>query len=398
MRGKTILVMLLLLAALLAGAPVQAAPPGSKPRVNKRARLHFRQGTALFKKQLHARALQQFKRAYKLDARPEMLFNIGLCQQRLGQLREALESYGLYLYKKPDATNYDKVRARIHELASEFVRGHQAALAALATRPDPAPAVAPVPAPVDTPAPPATPKEPPNPQPPGPAAEPGAPSEEAATDPQSPLGEPGEASAPASAPAAATQSQPAGSQPAASGSLPYWSHQQVAQGGVVLRLQVGPSGDVGGGSGSDELEPGYHLGFNGGFQFRLGQRHGIAPELALYYSSWGIDGVEGSASMLNVAAGARYSLYLGRIDLWGAAHLGFGNLSLTYMDGAVERSNDASGFAVSFGAGANFMILRYLGAGLYLRVSKAVVDRVMSYEFSATGLSLGLNVLGKIPL
>ena len=109
--------------------------------------------------------------------------------------------------------------------------------------------------------------------------------------------------------------------------------------------------------------------------------------------------ITGGASVLNVMAGVRYSLYLGRVDLWGAAHLGYGGLTVELInknDSAARTDDDSSGFAFSFGAGANYMVLRYLGLGLYVRVTQSMVDKVFEADFSSMGLSLGLTLVVRI--
>ena len=60
--------------------------------------------------------------------------------------------------------------------------------------------------------------------------------------------------------------------------------------------------------------------------------------------------------MLTVLAGARYSLYLGRIDLWGSAHFGYGSVSqsLVNKNNATDKSDSSEdGFGLDFGIGAN---------------------------------------------
>ena len=285
---------------------------------------------------------------------------------------------------------------------------HQAALAAQKRRSaeQPAPA-APPPGPGTT-----QPEPPAVEAPSAPADDPNKPPAPGGDEPgQAPAAVTPAAEAPATeAPASVPASMPASADAAAAGASQYWSPDAVAHRGLVLRFHVGPSGDVGSGATTDQLGVGYRLGLDAGFQFRLGRRHGIAPELAFSYSDWGfidgttftvngqVFGITGGVGMLTVLAGARYSLYLGRIDLWGSAHFGYGSLSqsLVNKNDATDKSDSSEdGFALDVGLGANYMILRYLGAGLYLRVNNVMAD---APGIGATGFSLGLNLLGKLPL
>ena len=410
-----------------------AAPPLAEGKANKVAARHYHSGHSLFKKGDHAAALVQFKKAHGLDPRPEMLFNIGLCHHKLGQQREALVSYGRYLREKPDAKNYEKVRLTVLELAEKFRTRHTAALAALEQRLAAGKAAAPVmsgqpePPPAGDPSKPAPPggepppdgaaTPPPDGEPSG-GDEPGAPADEPPAEPpaaQPPVGEP-PATEPAEPPTGeasgsdpAPQSQPAPPPPALA--APDGSPDAVAQRGVVLRLQIGPSGDVGGGTATEQLGTGFQLGIQAGFQFRLGRRHGLAPELAFGYDDWGFEDdtvyvvnntaipIKGGVSMVTLGAGARYSLYLGRVDIWAAAHFGYGSATLTMVnanDSTARDEESESGFAFDLGLGAHYMILRYFGAGLHLKVNKAFLDS--SETVSATGFSVGLSLLGKLPI
>ncbi len=437
---------LLVVLALLLAAPTLA-----EGKANKVAARHYHSGHALFKKGDHAGALVQFKKAHGLDPRPEMLFNIGLCHHKLGQTREALESYGRYLREKPQAKNYEKVKENILQLAEQFRTSHAAALAALDRRMAAAKGAAPAPT-KPAPVPPtATPDEPPPPpagdpakppppggEPPpdtaatpppdgGPASgdepakgdEPGAPGEPPAAEPpagEPPAAEPPVAEPPADEPTASPTATPASvpaTRPEESppSTVPYWSPDAVAHRGLVLRLQIGPSGDVGSGSATDQLGVGIQLGVQAGFQLRLGRRHGLAPEIAFGYDYWGwtagttltVDGgaipITGGVGMITLGAGARYSIYFGRVDVWGAAHFGYGKATITAVnanDSTDKAEQDEDGFAFDVGLGANYMILRYFGAGIHLKVNKAFIDS--SAGVGATGLSVGLSLLGKLPL
>lgn len=86
------------------------------------ARDAFDAGRAAYDQGRFDEALSGFRRAYRLSGRPELLFNLGLVQDRLRQDRDALESYRSYLDALPDAANRPAVEERIRVLQEEVDR------------------------------------------------------------------------------------------------------------------------------------------------------------------------------------------------------------------------------------------------------------------------------------
>jgi len=90
----------LVLAAWLATAQAQpAAAPHARPpaAARKEAATHYGRGIALFKEGNIAAALAEFRAAYAAVPGYEVLFNIGLCQRRLFQYGQAIQSFERYL-------------------------------------------------------------------------------------------------------------------------------------------------------------------------------------------------------------------------------------------------------------------------------------------------------------
>ena len=153
-------------------------------------------------------------------------------------------------------------------------------------------------------------------------------------------------------------------------SPPYWHHTHVAQGGFVGRFMVGPLYEL------DKGRVGYTIAAGIGYQFRIMQRFGLAPEVWLSYSNW-------YRRALSVAPGVRFSVYLGRIDIWAAVHFGYEHLRETQSK-------------LHFGTGANYMFNKYFGAGLGIGSNMHIdddFDDVDDYSFH-----FGANVLGRIPM
>jgi hypothetical protein len=90
----------LALATWLAAGPAQPAsapPPLSPAQARKEAATHYGRGISLYKEGNVAAALAEFKAAHAAVPGHEVLFNIGLCQRRLFQYGQAIQSFERYL-------------------------------------------------------------------------------------------------------------------------------------------------------------------------------------------------------------------------------------------------------------------------------------------------------------
>jgi tetratricopeptide (TPR) repeat protein len=67
------------------------------------SREHYTRGRALYQENQNAEALREFEAGFDLAPRPEFLINMGLCQARLGHLREARELYRKFLAAAPQS-------------------------------------------------------------------------------------------------------------------------------------------------------------------------------------------------------------------------------------------------------------------------------------------------------
>jgi tetratricopeptide (TPR) repeat protein len=100
----------LLAFALLFATATTAAAQGS---LEAEARANFEAGRIAFVDGRFADALPYFERAHELTGRPELLYNIGVCRDRIGHDVEALEAFEAYLAAIPDAANRSEVEQRI---------------------------------------------------------------------------------------------------------------------------------------------------------------------------------------------------------------------------------------------------------------------------------------------
>jgi len=109
-----------------AGVMAQPAPTDEKTEADKQAaKEHFFNGLDLYKKGAYKQALKQFLKAYKLDRRPEMLFNFGLCREKLGHLKKAVRSFKRYLKALPKAPNREAVKEHIKECKRRLAEKQQ---------------------------------------------------------------------------------------------------------------------------------------------------------------------------------------------------------------------------------------------------------------------------------
>lgn len=87
------------------------------------ARTHYQAGSSYYEQGRWTDALQEFEVAYRLssDARkPALLYNIGLTQERLGRLAEAIESFRRYLDGTPNARDRETLEERIRTLQARL--------------------------------------------------------------------------------------------------------------------------------------------------------------------------------------------------------------------------------------------------------------------------------------
>jgi tetratricopeptide (TPR) repeat protein len=80
------------------------------------AKAHYAAGTTYFQADRFADALGEFQHAYELSHRPALLYNIGLCHERLGHVSEAVTAYQQYLDSGPGGDDRSDAWERIARL------------------------------------------------------------------------------------------------------------------------------------------------------------------------------------------------------------------------------------------------------------------------------------------
>lgn len=99
------------------------------------ARSEFEAGAIVFAEGGFAEALAHFERSYELSGRPELLYNIAICHDRLRHDRLAVQNYDAFLEALPETERRAEVEARLPALREAIARedAERAALAAAAS-------------------------------------------------------------------------------------------------------------------------------------------------------------------------------------------------------------------------------------------------------------------------
>jgi tetratricopeptide (TPR) repeat protein len=83
-------------------------------------------------------ALAAFTEAYNLSNKPDLLYNLGVCSEKLGQIKKAIAYYELYLEENPQATDREAVTKRLEALkASQEESAPEPAAATVEPAPEP---------------------------------------------------------------------------------------------------------------------------------------------------------------------------------------------------------------------------------------------------------------------
>ena len=80
------------------------------------ARAHFILGQKAYDEGRFAGALSEFDLAYHASNRAELLYNIGLCHEKLGRFHDAVENFRRYLTALPAASDRAEVQERVRQL------------------------------------------------------------------------------------------------------------------------------------------------------------------------------------------------------------------------------------------------------------------------------------------
>jgi hypothetical protein len=105
---------MLFAAILLMGSSASAQEVD--PEVDERARVHFESGRVHFEDGAYERAEEEFRSAYQLSHRPELLMNIATSVERLGRYAEAADLIEQFLADAADVPNRESLERRVANL------------------------------------------------------------------------------------------------------------------------------------------------------------------------------------------------------------------------------------------------------------------------------------------
>lgn len=134
-----------LAAALLfaSSASAQARPAGIPIDDVEAAKAHFAAGSAYYEQANYADAVKEFNEAYRLSKKTDLLYNIAVSYERLGDYGSAIAALQRYLSERPNASDRVTIETRIENLQRR--RDEEEARLKAPAPPDP-PEVAPAPA------------------------------------------------------------------------------------------------------------------------------------------------------------------------------------------------------------------------------------------------------------
>jgi tetratricopeptide (TPR) repeat protein len=112
-----------LLAIVLLAGPARAAEPITDDEAGKR---HYMSAQAYFDQAAYADALREFQESYRLSKYPAILYQIGQCQERLGQISDAVATFEKYLEADPQSKRRATVETAIQNLKERLKKGEPA--------------------------------------------------------------------------------------------------------------------------------------------------------------------------------------------------------------------------------------------------------------------------------
>jgi tetratricopeptide (TPR) repeat protein len=132
--------------ALAVAAVLLCAGGRARAAEDELARAHFLLGEAAYQEGRYADAIKEFQASQAIDPRPALEYNIGMCQELLGDKPAAIAAFERYLATEKEVKERAAIEKRIARLKEEL-RARRAAEAAAAAGTGAAAAPAPAPAP-----------------------------------------------------------------------------------------------------------------------------------------------------------------------------------------------------------------------------------------------------------
>jgi hypothetical protein len=98
------------------------------------ARAHYKSGAAYYQRGKYLDAIREFEQSYELSRKPEILYNLAQCHDKLGQRDKVVGYLRRYLKEKPRAEDREQVEAWLGNLEKALAAEKAAAERAAADR------------------------------------------------------------------------------------------------------------------------------------------------------------------------------------------------------------------------------------------------------------------------
>ena len=120
--AATFVPLLFILAVTSAASVASAQGSEATSASDADARTFFKSASVRFERGDYEAALKDFEAAYELSRRPALLYNIGLCAERVGEDAKALSAYRQYLEADANGELTSEVRGRVTTLEARLNR------------------------------------------------------------------------------------------------------------------------------------------------------------------------------------------------------------------------------------------------------------------------------------
>ncbi len=127
--------------------------PAAAQEKDELARRHFESGAAYFAEAEYEEALRAFRKAHELSERPQILLNIAVVEERLGNHQGAVDALDQYMAANPSDPEIETIRLRRDNLQKRADEDKQQVTAAPPPPPEPTQTPAPEPRQAEPPVP-----------------------------------------------------------------------------------------------------------------------------------------------------------------------------------------------------------------------------------------------------
>ena len=111
-----ILVQILTAVVVLYGATEAVAADKNEADSEEKAKEQYLKGKERFAAGAYQEALDSFTEAYNASGKPDLLYNLAVCCEKLGDYERAIAYYELYVEEKPDAPDAAYVKKHVEKL------------------------------------------------------------------------------------------------------------------------------------------------------------------------------------------------------------------------------------------------------------------------------------------